>query len=340
MNSYIEKIIKDNKFNFEVIFNKHSIKYVTYIGHKDDIYCLIYRNDESSLIMYFKKIDNDRYVPINQDGYFSKTFYGGHIMYRYRLINSSIEGEYLEFIEYYNHGTIRTLEYYEIVKPMTFKKVKDLSIYELKETYKVFKNPRPNSIFFKFNKKFNEFFFNKKGKLHRLNGPAEYSYNRNGKICAENYYKNGVFYRKNGPATIYYDFYGNVESKIYYKNGEKSRQVNYYSGRVNEILIYNKGVIDREKYPANYYLKIENGKIKRADIRWYSNGEISNHNGAARILITENKTKKEYYIDGNPVKNELQIAVMKKIGNKYERKLVSRIRKLIKKENEVSNEVI
>lgn len=340
MNLYLEKIVKDNKFNFEVTFNGHSIyRNITYIGHKDDIYCLIYHNDESDLIMYFKKTDDDRYVPINQDGYFLKTFYGEHVMYRCRLINSPIEGEYLEFIEYYNHGTIRALEYYEIAKPMTFKKVKGLNIYDLKETYKVFKNPRPNSIIFKFDKKFNEFFFNKKGKLHRLNGPAEYSYTNKGRICVESYYRNGVFYRKNGPATVYYDFDGNVESKIYYKDGKKSRQVNYCSGRVNEILIYNKGVIDREKYPANYYLLIEDGKVKCADIRWCSNGEISNRNGTARILITKNKTKKEYYIDGDPVENELQLAVMKKIGNKYERKLVSKIRKLIKKEEE-ANKVV
>ena len=128
--------------------------------------------------------------------------------------------------------------------------------------------------------------------------------------------------------------------RVYYKDGKKSRQVNYCSGRINEILIYNKGVIDRKKYPADYYLNIENGKIKCVDIRWYSNGEISNRNGAARILITKTRTKKEYYIDGNLIKNELQLAVMKKKGNKCERKLVSRIRKLIKKENEVSNEVV
>lgn len=340
MNSYIEKIIEDNEFNFEVDSNEYSMhKNIIYIGCKDNIYCLIYWNRESNSIMYFEKTNNNMYVPINQDGYFMKTFHGEQIMYRCRVIDSPMEGKYLEFIEYYSHGRIRLIEYYEAIKPISVDRIKDLSIFDFKTAYKVFKNPRPNNIIFKFNKKFNEFFYNKKGEPHRLDGPAERSYTRQGTLCVENYYKDGVFYRENGPASIYYDLDGNVELKIYYKNGKKSRQVQYRSGRVNEILIYNEGMIDREKYPADYYFEIEKGKLKSVDVRWYSKGIISNRYGAAKISITKNKTKKLYYVDGKRVEDELQLAVMKKVGSKYERRLITRIRKLIKKEEEM-NEVL
>ena len=58
-----------------------------------------------------------------------------------------------------------------------------------------------------------------------------------------------------------------------------------------------------------------------------------------KISITKDKTKKLYYVDGKRVEDELQLAVMKKVGSKYERRLITRIRKLIKKEEEM-NEVL
>lgn len=333
MNPYLEKIIKDNEFNFEVNFDKYSVcGNAVYTGHKDNIYCLIYYTFENCSVMYFEKTDDNKYVPVNQDGYFLKIFHGEHVIYRYRIINSLAEGKYLEFIEYYSHGRVRLIEYYEIIKPISFRKVKELTVHDIRKTYKVFKNPRPNSILFKFNKKFNEFYYNKKGEPHRLDGPAERSYTKQGTLCVENYYKNGVCYRKNGPASIYYDLDENVELKIYYKDGIKSRQVRYDAGRVNEILIYNEGVIDREQYPADYYFELEKGKLKSVDVRWCSKGLTSNRFGAARILIAKNKTIKEYYVDGKQVDDELQLEVMKKVGSKYERRLITRIRKLIKKE--------
>lgn len=340
MNPYLEKIIRDNEFNFEVNSDKYSIcNNAVFVGHKDNIYCLIYCNCENCSIMYFEKIDDNKYILVNQDGYFLKIFHGEHVIYRYRIVDSLAEGKYLEFIEYYSHGRVRLIEYYEIIKPITFEQVKELTVHDIRKIYKVFKNPRPNSVLFKFNKKFNEFYYNEKGEPHRLDGPAERSYTKQGTLCVENYYKNGVCYRKDGPASIYYDLDGNVELKIYYKDGVKSRQIQFRSGRVNEILIYSEGTIDREQYPADYYFELEKGKLKSVDMRWCSKGLTSNRYGAARILIAKNRTVKEYFVDGKRVEDELQLAVMKKVGSKYERKLITRIRKLIKKEEEI-NEVL
>jgi len=59
--------------------------------------------------------------------------------------------------------------------------------------------------------------------IHRLDGPAEIWYNKDGSIQSEEYVINNELHRDNGPAYIQYSKNGSICYEAYYTNGEAHR---------------------------------------------------------------------------------------------------------------------
>ncbi len=121
---------------------------------------------------------------------------------------------------------------------------------------------------------------NKKGEVHRSNGPAVESPNGD-----KYWYKNGVYHRAKGPAIEYAN-----GDKYWYKNGVYHRA----NGPAKELMCGNKfwyqnGKLHREDGPA---VEFNNGHKE-----WFRNGKLHRLDGPAHI----NKISgiKSWYIDGN-----------------------------------------
>jgi len=113
------------------------------------------------------------------------------------------------------------------------------------------------------------------GGLHREDGPAYQSFYPNGKIMEENWCIDDLLSRANGPAEEYFYENGRIKKRVWWENGEKSRsggptiETYYENGNPKEIEWREDGKVHRENGPA--YMKFgEDGEVEEEE--WHIHG--------------------------------------------------------------------
>jgi antitoxin component YwqK of YwqJK toxin-antitoxin module len=142
----------------------------------------------------------------------------------------------------------------------------------------------------------------KNGKLHRLDGPAEICYYKNGTslvgsatIKFESWYQNGLSHRLDGPANIGYYENGNKKYETWYRQDPGPPQngsVHRLDGPAH-IGYYEDGNKDYEQW-------FKNGSLHRLDgpanIEYYENGNIKKKYYFQNKEYTENKFYRTVYL--------------------------------------------
>ena|SRR3989338_1540728 len=149
-----------------------------------------------------------------------------------------------------------------------------------------------------------------KGHIHRQDGPAIITYNRNyivtadwlkhgvvhniknpARICyyyghggleTEEWYENGNMHRLDGPAQMWYDYNGIIHAETWCKDGKTQRtdknkpSVIFYTcdGNISCEEWFENGLLSRKEKPAAIVYD-DNGKIILK--KWYKNGKQQNN---------------------------------------------------------------
>ena len=143
----------------------------------------------------------------------------------------------------------------------------------------------------------------KDDKIHREDGPAWIEYYENENKKEERWFKDDKMHKEDGPAWIDYYENGNKKKEWWFKDDMMHREnepakITYYcSGQKESELWYNDNTQHRENEPAKitYY---ENGN--KESETWYETGQHHREDGPAKITYSENGNKKteSIYVGG------------------------------------------
>jgi hypothetical protein len=141
---------------------------------------------------------------------------------------------------------------------------------------------------------------NKKGQLHRLDGPSRIVH-QYGDLVSELWYLNGKFHREDGPSNIYYYSNKQIRTEEWWYHGTPHRSdgpaVIKYSpfGEIKAERWVVNGLQHREGEPSaiSYF---DDGKIYEET--WCINGEIHREDGAAVITYNQDGSiqNKKWYL--------------------------------------------
>lgn len=153
---------------------------------------------------------------------------------------------------------------------------------------------------------------NKNGDFHREDGPAEIMYaGGNPEKKMEQWFYNGLKHRKDGPATIYYDGYKEwwINDKLHNENGPA---VIYPDGE--EEYWENGKSIPGGNTKDGYGL--ERMIVKDDLTKYYFKDRLHREDGPAVIFFDKEEGKwiKEWWINGNKLKEEKELPVYKVVN--------------------------
>jgi len=174
------------------------------------------------------------------------------------------------------------------------------------------------------------------GKIYREDGPASISIEQNGNI-KEIWYKNNIFHREDGPAFIIKDNKGNILDEQWYYNGIYHREDGpaiLLKSEINISEIWCKhGIYHRIGGPA-YIVRSKEGVVLREE--WYNNCNLINLNGPAIVKRDRKGNIKEkiysiyrYYSEDKFIKITYLIKkFIKKLKNRYRQSLTLMLKDL------------